>query len=462
MPSKSSYFVTFVHRLFCGGDPIEQACDLGAMEERLRFFKSQFKDWSFCRRIIELKLEKDLDRSYLEVRDDLIQKMAKLKRESKAAIDEQVEQIEHMNEVVARLETSRDEKIAAMDEAEQVATGNVQDRETLREELCEIGEELAFRENVRTVLMELAQSKFPELTQWEEDLLVLEKSKESLLKEVIQLAREMGVDTQKALVLFHYTLNSGYFSYLSQEAWQLLQERCSEKELAWLKEHFQWNEVAQAFVLNDEQHYFSPLQQKQLVGSRPSAGISFLDYNLKKLLNEKLPEWTITRYENEIRSFYGLICRESLEDGILTVDEISMMSDLAEVLELDKRQAHSIINQEAMKTQKTFINENMALFHELAMADGKMHRDEANFLVEMKTKLEEETISNVSAILKEASQDGIMLKMNDEDFFVEMCRLAIQDKELDYREEEMLKGFMSKKGWAIESFGDYMSKAKAS
>jgi hypothetical protein len=288
----------------------------------------------------------------------------------------------------------------------------------------------------------------------------LENIRDELEKASEDLARSMSLPEELSQTLFFYTLNNGYFSHLSSSTWTTLMQSCSENEQSWLKEHYEFDDISMAWKLNEEQHYYSPLKEKQIVGHRDSSGISFLDYNIKKLLDVKLNDMTFTRYDQEVRSFYANICFEALEDGILTQEEIKMMKELAKALHMEWNQALLVLNQEAVRVQKGFVNKNMAMFHELAMADGKMHREEAKFLVEMKSRLDNELISNLSSKLDKVGDEGIQLKMDDEKFFVEMCRLALRDDHLDECEKEMLHSFGQQKGWSEELCMTLLESAK--
>ena len=459
----TSLFVRSVHQLFCvGGVEVDHLEVDKATGIRLLEFREKFYNWSFCRQLKDLKRSFDLDRSYLEVREGLIQKLLLLRKQHKDGLEAQIRQVDHMNQIIAGLKEQRDDQVQELNRMKSDPTAKEDALEACRERLCEVSEELQFRENVKTVLMELAQSKFPILTQGEEELEKLESTKDELEKESEALAKAMSLPEGLSQTLFHYTLNNGFFSHLTQQTWDRLMGSCSAKEQAWVKEHYEYDDISMAWKLIDEQHYYSPLKEKQIVGDRESSGISFLDYNIKKLLDVKLNDMTFTRYEQEVRSFYANICFEALEDGILTKEEVKMMRDLAKVLLMDWKQALQVMNHEAIRVQKGFINENMAMFHELAMADGKMHREEAKFLVEMKANLESEMINNLSSMLEKVGGEGIQLKMDDELFFVEMCHLALKDKHLDPCEQEMLNAFGKQKGWNDEVCASLMEQARAS
>ena len=124
-----------------------------------------------------------------------------------------------------------------------------------------------------------------------------------------------------------------------------------------------------------------------------------------------------------------------------------MMDELAVALHLDAMQARQLLNQEALRVQKDFINENMALFYELAMSDGQMHREEAKFLVEMKNRLEGDLIDNVAQKIQRIEEEGLQLRMDDSEFFIQLCRLALKDNHLDLCEQQILKSFVRRKGW---------------
>jgi hypothetical protein len=458
----TSQFVRSVHQLFCiDGIELEQLKIDEAASLRLQDFREKFYHWSFCRQIKDFKRSHDLDRSYLEVREGLIQKLLRLRKENKENMKPQIAQIDHMNEMISDLIRQRDQRVEEINRMKKDPAIREKELKKGRELLCEVSEELQFRENVRLVLMELTQSKYPILTQGEEELENLEKTKDQLEKESESLAKSMSLPEELSQTLFYYTLNNGYFSHLTSSTWGSLMKSCSEKEQSWLREHYEFDDISMAWKLSDEQHYYSPLKQKQIVGHRDSSGISFLDYNIKKLLDVKLNDMTFTRYEQEVRSFYATICFEALEDGVLTHEEINMMQDLAKALSMDWEQALQVLNQEAVRVQKGFVNKNMAMFHELAMADGKMHREEAKFLVEMKSRLESEILSNLSSMLDRIGDEGIQLKMDDEMFFVEMCRLALRDQHLDECEKDILNSFGQQKGWSEEVCASLLELARA-
>jgi len=445
----TSVYVRSVHELFCHGS--EPASDLSEEQrDELRVFKRRFSHWTFCRRIMEAKRSLDLDRSYLEVREALIHRLLRLQKMNASEIEKERVQIEHMNQTLEGLEEKRDALVLECEKLKNMPNINETSVLRCREKICEIGEEIQFRVNVKSVLMELAQSKFPDLTQGEEELEALEKHREELELIAEDLAVELNLPSGLSQMLFHYSLNNGTFSFICEKSWQGLESSCGEKELAWLHEHYEFDDISNAWRLNDEQNYFSPLKDRQLVGHRESSGISFLDHNLKKLLDEKLSDMTITRYREEVRFFYSKVCHEALSDGILTVEEIGMMKEIAGVLLLDAAESFKIINHEALRVQKNFVYSNMAAFHDLAMADGQMHREEAKFLMELKEKLEKNTISHLSEHLENAGEHGIHIKMDDESFFGEMCHLALKDKHLDERELEILMSFAWEKGWSEE------------
>jgi len=65
--------------------------------------------------------------------------------------------------------------------------------------------------------MELAQSKFPDLTQGEEELEALEKHREELELIAEDLAVELNLPSGLSQMLFHYSLNNGTFSFICEK-----------------------------------------------------------------------------------------------------------------------------------------------------------------------------------------------------------------------------------------------------
>ncbi len=461
--SLSSKFVRTVHGIFCEGKtfcPDELREISGEQHKGIKAFEQNLPLWEYCHRVLEKKRLVDLERSYLDVREGLIQKLLRLRKEVRASLDPQVRQIEHIEEVILGLEERKHYYEMELDRYCSQAEVDKEKKTRLEARQAEFEEELSFRQHVLEVQIELAQSKFPVIVQLEEELEALEASVQSLTEDCLKDALAMGVEEGLGKTLFYCLLNDGYFTHISQDDWDVLMARCSSKEQSWLREHFSEERASKAWVLNDEQHYYSPLKRRVLVGQRQSSGISFVDFNVKKLLNEKLYHLSFMRYQNEVRAFYASTCHEALEDGILTVEEASMMAELAQVLKLDERQARQVMNQEALRVQKEFVNQNIARFYDLAMADGQLHREEARFIVDMKARLEGEVVANVFKMIENMGDDGIFLKMKDEDFFVELCRLAMKDKRLDECEMDFLKSFAKTKGWESSTLAALVERAK--
>lgn len=445
MLNHTSQLVRYVFHLLCKG---EETVAPDVPEDSLlkvRHFQDRRHLWDYCHAVQQLKDREDLQRSYLEVREDLIQRLSRLRKMHKESLEEHIRQLEHIEEVIKGLEDRRFHYSREVERFREQADREATDR--CEERLKEFDEEIAFRRNVLNVQMELSQARFPDITQLEEELQNVESLLGGLRKEGEELAEKMNVEREIGIMIFDYILNEGYFTRISVEEWDRLFADCSSKEQSWLKEHYREEAKDGLWVLNDEQHYFSPLRRRMIVGSRPSTGISFLDYNIKKLLSEKLRHLTFTRYEDDVRTFYAFLSFGAMEDGVLSQEEGAMMQSIAEALHMEKSQARQILNKEAIRIQKEFINENMELFYRLAMADGHMHREEAKFLVEMKAKLEDATVPNVAQVIDRLEKEDLHLQMDDEQFFIEMCTLALKDQRLDLKEQEMLKQFVAEKGW---------------
>ena len=450
--SDSSKSVAYVHQVFCLGLKASFKTAPAGMDrrsvEKIVSFKEKLVLWKYCHRILDLKRQNDLERSYLEIREGVIQKLIRLRKAQREELEQQSSQLELICDVIRGLEEQRFQYAHELEHVHN--QGNEVSKEfvaRLALKLAELDEDLAFRQNILSVQMELAQAKFPHITQLEEELEHLEHTRKIIEVQAEGIAKELGLSKSLGKTLFFYMLNDGFFSYISESDWEEMIFNCTSKEQTWLKEHFAFLSSSSAWILNDEQHYYSPFKRKAIVGSRDSSGISLLDYNIKKLLDEKLPSMSFKRYQNEVREFYASVCFSALEDGILTKEEATMMVDLAKVLRLESMQSRKILNHEAIRVQKDFINENMALFYDLAMSDGNMHREEAKFLVEMKYRLEGDLVDNVAQKIQRIEDDGLQLRMDDTEFFIQLCRLALKDHKLDIAEHEILKSFVRRKGW---------------
>ena len=463
--SDSSILVAYVHQVFCQGlEASFKTAPVGMDRrnvEQIVQFKNKLLLWDYCHRVVDLKRQCDLDRSYLEIREGVIQKLIRLRKNQRDEIEELNSRLEKLCDGITGLDERRFHYAQELDRIKAQGLDAPKElQDGLEAKLNEIDEELVFRQNVLAVQMELAQAKVPHITQLEEELEHLELTRKKLELQAETMAKDLGLTKSLGKTLFFYMLNDGFFSYISESDWENMIFNCTSKEQTWLREHFAFIPSLNAWILNDEQHYYSPFKRKAIVGSRDSSGISLLDYNIKKLLDEKLVHLSFKRYQNEVRGFYASVCFSALEDGILTKEEAGMMSELAEVLHLESIQARQILNQEAIRVQKDFINENMALFYELAMSDGIMHREEAKFLVEMKNRLEGDLVDNVAQKIQKLEDDGLQLRMDDSEFFIQLCRLALKDNVLDIAEQQMLKTFVLRKGWPELRLSEILSSLK--
>lgn len=425
-------------------------------------FLHRHRLWVYCRKVMGLMKSRGLDRSYLETREEIIQKLIRYKKNNKEALEEQTRQMRHIEKVIEKCEERGEHygrELERYKEQADEASNESIERLELRQK--EFEEEITFREHVLEVQKELAANKFSEMTDMEKELCDLEHNMDVMILDAKNQALRFQIPESIALTLFNYIVNDGYFTYVPEEEWEHLMANSSSKEQTILKGHFHYDRAQLAYLLNDEQRYISPIQRKLLVGSATSSGISFLDFHVKKILSDKLNSLSFHSYLNETKSFYAYLVQEALVDGVLTVDEMNMLDEIAVVLKMDMSMAKNILNTEAQKIQKNFINEQMMVFYDLAMADGVMQRDEAKFLVEMNDKFDAQVIHKISVTM-EHRKAPLKLNLDTEELFVDMCRMVMKDGVLDNKESEMLMNYIKKHGWEKAKLQPMLAKAMSS
>jgi len=460
-----SEIVSYVHTRF---HPKREEARLGSLSvssvivERVDEFLDRHRLWVYCRKIMALKKKHDLERAYLEVREELIQKLFDFKKNHKEDLQAHSRQMSHIEKVIKKCE-ERQQHFSRELERFRDQPGERSEESILRLEsrLKEFEEEIRFRSHVLSVQKEIAANHFSGMTAMEKELCQLEVTLETMLQTAKAEALHLHVPESIALTLFYYIINDGYFTYIPEEEWHVLMVNVSSKEQTALKDHFHFEKSLGAYILNDEQTYTSPIQRKCLVGHKAASGISFLDYNVKKMLNDKLKALSFQSYLNEVKVFYTYLASEALSDGILTVEEMTMLDEIAAVIKLDINLARKILNQEAQRIQKNVINEQMMMFYDLAMADGVMQRDEAKFLVEMNAKLESKVIHQIAETMARRQND-LQLHLDAEELFVDMCKMVMKDGVLDAKECGMLMDFTQKQGWDKSKLQPILARALSS
>jgi hypothetical protein len=414
---------------------------------RVEDFMHRHRLWVYCRKIMVLKKEYGIEQSYLESREEMIRRLVNLKKAYRDDLEAHTRQMRHIEKVIEKCE---ERKVYFSKELERYNNQQLEKSEEstdrLKVRLQEFDEEIQFREHVLEVQKELAANKFSDITQYEKELSHLKEDMSSMLEQSFKEASLLNVPDSIALTLFHYIVNDGYFTYIPEEEWHNMMNMICSKDQTRLKDHFKYDSQKVAYVLKDEQRYFSPIQRKYLLGDKYASGISFMDFGIKRLLNEQLKDLSFHSYLNEVKSFYTYLVNEALEDGVLTRGEMKMLDQIAVVLKIKVKSARDILNREAVKIQKNVINEQMMIFYDLAMADGNMQRDEAKFLVELNRKFDRQIVNKIEEVMA-SRQGNLHLYLNPEDIFVDMCKMVMKDGVLDAKECAMLMDYTQKQGW---------------
>lgn len=414
---------------------------------RVEDFMHRHRLWVYCRKVMVLKKENGIEHSYLESREEIIQKLVNYKRAYRDDLEAYSRQMRHIEKVI---EKCKERKVYFSKELQHYKNQEMEKSEEsvkrLESRLKEFDEEIQFRQHVLEVQKELAANRFSEITQYEKELCCLEKDREAMLEQSLKEASLLDVPESIALTLFHYILNDGYFTYIPEEEWHNMMAMVCSKDQTRLKDHFTYDAQKTAYVLKEEQSYLSPIQRTYLLGDKNSSGISFMDFGVKRLLSEQLKDLSFHSYLNEVKAFYTYLVNEALDDGVLTREEMHMLDEIAVVLKIKVKSARDILNREAVKIQKNVINEQMMVFYDLAMADGTMQRDEAKFLVEINRKFERQIINKIEEVMA-SRQGNLRLHLNSEDVFVDMCKMVMKDGVLDAKECEMLMDYIQNQGW---------------
>lgn len=425
-------------------------------------FLHRHRLWVYCKKMMITLQSRGIERSYLEIREEWIQKLIDYKKNHRSELEEQTRQMVHIEQVIEKCEERERHFRRELERYKQQSSEEASESIVrLEKRLKEFEEEIEFRSHVLEVQKELAMNRFPEMAEMERELCDLERVMSSMIDEAKRQAERFQIPESTALTLFNYIANDGYFTHVPEEEWEWVMNHSTSKEQTRLKEHFHYDRSQSAYLLNDEQRYVSPLQRKTLVGNAHSSGISFLDFQVKKVLNDKLKNLAFQSFYNETKAFFAYLVREALQDGILTVEEMHMVDDIAHVLKIDPAAAKDILNGEAESVQRQFVNQQMMVFYDLAMADGVMQREEAKFLVEMNQKLENQVISKVATTMESRSKD-LQLNLNDEELFVDMCKMVMKDGILDSKESEMLLSYIEKRGWDKSRLQPILEKALTS
>ena len=84
LSANSSILVSYVHQVFCKGLEASTKTAPAGVDRRNVDQIVQFNDklvlWNYCHAVVDLKRQHDLDRSYLEIREGMIQKLIRLRK----------------------------------------------------------------------------------------------------------------------------------------------------------------------------------------------------------------------------------------------------------------------------------------------------------------------------------------------------------------------------------------------
>lgn len=460
--AKDSEIVAYVHHRLHSKNVDQKNKSFQVSEltmNQVEDFMHRHRLWVYCRKIMVLKKDYGIERSYLESREEIVHKLINYKKSYRDDLEAHSRQMRHIEKVIEKCE---ERKVYFSKELERFNDQKIEKTEEsverLEARLKEFNEEIEFREHVLEVQKELAANKFSDITQYEKELCNLEKDLQEMLDKSMKEADHLNVPDSIALTLFHYIVNDGYFTYIPEEEWNNMMSMTCSKDQTNLKNHFSYDAKRSAYILKDEQSYFSPVRREYLIGNKDSSGISFMDFGVKRLLNEHLKDLSFHSYLHEVKAFYSYLVNEALEDGVLTCEEMNMLDEIASVLKIKLKSARDILNREALKIQKNVINEQMMIFYDLAMADGVMQREEAKFLVELNRKFERQIIQKIEEVMV-SRQSDLQLHLNPEDTFIDMCKMVMKDGVLDAKECEMLMDYAQKQGWEKSKLQPILLKA---
>lgn len=415
-------------------------------KELFYHFAEKLKHWVVYQSIEQDRKETQI-RSYTHQLDEIVQNLCRMQKA--------------LRPTLLRYDTSRQTARSLI----QASNRKIEKLET-EIERCEDPKKLKKLKKLKSELKDEITIRNSEIKKTEEEKRNLERrcnqlvQEEQRLKEHIELeislrqrciehAKNNNVLPNIALQIYSFSIESQFFTYLSNKEYETLLQDAELGIQTKLKDFYLWNDHYQVYELKRDLHYYSILLETNLIGHKESqSSLSYLDRHLKTAFNKRLQHLDFRDYRKDAQQFYGLVCEQALEDGVMTKEEVVQMQALSSALKLSKLDAIEILDSIAIETQKAFIKKHLKVLFDLAISDSELHRAEQALILELKRKLFSSIKTNISDMMNDPID--IHLVMNDEEIFIHLCKLAkADDKFLDI-EKLFIAEFAKLKGWSLD------------
>jgi hypothetical protein len=450
--------LTIVDSILLGKESIDRIRQFGLEQDKesrwLGFIESQ-RAQELNRALAEEMSRIGFNGDILKERDHLIQSLSELRRHHKADL---ADHDKNLHYILVKVE--QENKSIQWLEVQAKGEGETS-QSVAAKKIEKHREEIEFLEKKIQKTMEMTRVKHPEIDRLEQALKKLLESEASIVSFALEKAKCLGLSNAKVLEVSSPKLNGGLYRSLCLSTWKNLLDGASEDQRPKLHKYFDVCEDRDLAVLKDEVFYRSVFSGDVLVGKESaSSGISYLDDGVVAMLKSLLAKIKPSLEEEE-REFYDWICRESLADGVLSVDEIQRLMIMGHRLSLSQEELTQRLNDLARDIKRSFVQKNLKFLMNLAMSDGEVHASERDHVMAVKHELEKGL--NEMVFLPTDGQKLISpmdLGLDEEKFFITLCQLAMGDGMLALEERVILNDFAKSKGWTSDKISELVKKAK--
>lgn len=420
---------------------IEALCQSFPSESREKFlsFYEKFRFWILCKKIEELKKEASIKFFAYEL-EDLMDVLTRMRK----ALEPTLERYYTGAESSRKLIENSNRKIGFHEEELEKAN----DPKLIKEHEKKLNVEKKCIEKEECKLREAKVSlakRCDQMVVHENELIKLLEQFSEIRQQTLDYAKNLCITEAIALEIFSYVLNSRYFTYLSTEEYNQLLDKVNTAAQRTLKNHYEFNEEFGLYQLKEDLHYYSVIQEKQIIGYDDcKSGISYLDPDLKVAFAKHMQHLSFLNYKNDAIDFYGFVCEQALEDGILSTSEISQLKDVTEALGLSSFDFADTLNEVAVEIQKKFIQNQLKDVFDMAYQDQQIEIEERNLIMDLKKALEGSIETDLSKLMEAPENIDIQLVMKEEELFYILCQLAKKDEHFANIEKCLIAAYAKK------------------
>ena len=406
-------------------------------------FAEKLRYWMLYKSIQQDKKESKI-RSHSKQLDDIVQNLSRMQKVLKSPLqryDASRSSTRTLIEAATQKVEALKEEANVTNDSKSIKKIEVKIKEIITEKNLEIKKAEEERKNLERRSQQLIQ---------EENKLTEHIHEEyQLRKKCFEHAKEIEISTDVALEIYSFSIESHFFTYLSKQEYQTLMNECDFTVQTRLRDHYNWNEKYKVYELICDLHYFSILKEEHLIGTKDNqSGLSYLDPTLKTAFEKNLQHLDFRDYRKDALDFYKYVCKQALEDGVMTKNEVEQMQAISQALKLTKMDSMEALNEVAIEEQKKIIRQHLKMLFDLAMADDELHKGEQHLILELKKTLFDSIKPNFSALMNQATD--VHLIMNDEQIFMLLCRIAKADTKFIEVEKIFIAEFAKEKKWDDE------------